>query len=1137
MDSFTTFLEHYFVTSSTLGCQSRSTVLAAAATARDAKMQEGDGIDALLVHIVMDCSSVNESLGRRVLERFVEMVRERRQKGEAVTILVSTDCLQYMPGRKYSNTIGCTEALTVTASCDAMPDSDLQKRMRTGIINTQRMRRLMRSSLPADMFSAELLTYSSDWAAADRGQTYESFGKKIWSTGQINKAVTLLTGRAWKQKGSSSQMSFTDIGTVLEYLDLFHQQETKTKDQTTEEPSDAENPHQNAHAISPRESMSPATTPPDSNPDDETRGWPSVVSPAGQLWEKQKSQQNCHNAALDSLMGLVGMEKPKSQFMAIKNLVTTARRQNANLAEERFGAVFVGGPGSGKSTVAELYADFLSTLQIVPCSSFEKTTGTRLASGGVAAVRDIIQRLEWTNMDQEDCRRSWGVILIDEAHEMAHNTLIFNFLMDEVRRLQGDVVFLFTGPRDEMQSFMGLSSSFRSHVPFTFVFDDFTDVELHQILVQQLHSKFRGQMLVEGGVNGVFMRTLTRRIGRGRGGGCFSNALEVQNTLSSVLLRQAERLSSSRMSRESADDMFLTRTDLLGPLPTSTLKSTAWDKLQEMTGLASVKQSIQALVTRLQTNHERELAEEPLLETSLNKVFLGGPGTGKTTVAKYYGQILSELGLLSNGEVIVKNCQDFFSVYANESAELTKQILDSAKGRVLIIDEAYGLAQGTVSSDSVIDTIVANVQATSTEDRAVLLLGYKDEMEEMFRKVNPGLARRFPISSAFEFHDFTDKELRMILEKKLKTQGFVASEQAKQVAMGVLSRARNRANFGNAGEVDILLDRAKEAQQIRLGKSTDTNMLLLTELKEVDFDPEIDRRSRGESNTQEDFADLVGAESLVAQFQRYQRIAQNAKGLGLDPKELIPFNFVFRGPPGTGKTTAARKLGRIFFDMGFLATKEVNICSASELMAEYLGQTGPKTQRVFEKALGKVLLIDEAYRLGDPDFSCRGVRYTSYAKEAVDEMVNLLTLPKYKNNIVVVLAGYDREMNQLLATNPGLGSRFSEVVQFSSLSPKHCYELFMRLLSDQKLGVSSLHHPSVAAKVQARFQTLSDLPNWGNARDVENLAKFLFGKFISSPMSSPSLDVTPECVYDGMMNMIAERKKRTRDSDTFPRRK
>lgn len=209
--------------------------------------------------------------------------------------------------------------------------------------------------------------------------------------------------------------------------------------------------------------------------------------------------------------------------------------------------------------------------------------------------------------------------------------------------------------------------------------------------------------------------------------------------------------------------------------------------------------------------------------------------------------------------------------------------------------------------------------------------------------------------------------------------------------------------------------------------------------------------------------------------------------------------------------------------MGFLAAKEVEVCSASELIAEYLGQTGPKTQRVFQKSLGKVLFIDEAYRLSDP----------RYGKEAVDEIVNLLTLPKYKNKLVVVLAGYDQEINHLLATNPGFGSRFPEVIEFSNLSPSHCQELLLRRLQDKKLCVNSLRIPSVAAQIQTSFQTLSQLPGWGNARDVENLATSIFGKVASTPVSPPCLDVAIEWVYEKMNEMITERRKRAEDAVDF----
>ncbi|POS81409.1 ATPase [Diaporthe helianthi] len=1172
VESFTTFLERFFAIPAKANAdkeawkrrhQSLSTVLDAVATARLARMQDGDGNDAVLVHIMMDSSSANEILEQRVLERFAEMVRGRREDGQALTIILSTKSLSYLPGTKHFQSIGGTQALSVTAICDELLDSNRQERIRNGIINTQRLRRLLRLRLPANKFSAELLTCSSDWAAADRGKTYQSFGETLWSISDMNKVITLLTGRIWKQKGSKSPKTFADISVVLEYLDLFRQVEVeeKAESQTTEPSDTASGDSQHSpQSRGSQQSLSPATTPPDSDSDDESRGWTNVASQTDQEWTQQKSQEKQNNAVLDSLMSLVGMEGPKSQFMAIKNLVTTARRQNVGMEQQRFGAVFVGGPGSGKTTVAELYADFLSSLQIVSPFSLVKTTGARLASGGVSQVRTTIKSLEKAERHQNprSQKMAQGIILIDNAHDLvsfAEHKETSTYLMDEVQRLQGDVIFLFAGTHDALQSLMGMSPLFRTYFPFTFTFEDFTNSELHQILTRQLISKFRGLMRVEGGTNGIFMKVLTRRISRGRGSSGFANALEVQNALSRVLIRQAERLSHSRRIRQNADDMLLTGTDLVGPPPSSTLNSTAWKNLRNMTGLESVKKSVQALVTRLQTNYEREMAEMPLLETSLNKVFLGGPGTGKTTVAKYYGQILKDLGFLTSGDVIFKTSQDFIGERLGESETKTREILDSAKGKVLIIDEAYGLGADK-RYGCIIDTIVGQVQANSTEDRAVLLLGYKAEIEELFRKVNPGLSRRFPISSGFQFHDFTDEELCLILEKKLKAQGFVASVQAKQVAMDVLSRARNRANFGNAGEVDILLDRAKEAQQMRLGESKSIGDL--TELKEVDFDPEFDRKGRAESNIKDDFSDFVGADALVAKFQGYQRIAQNAKAMGLDPKELIPFSFVFRGPPGTGKTTAARKLGRIFFDMGFLATSEVEVCSATELVSEYHGRTGHMTKGVFEKALGKVLLIDEAYRLGEADYICEGRRRTSHKKEALDEMVNLLTLPKYKNNIVVILAGYDREMNQLLGTNPGLGSRFPEVVQFSNMSPEHCYELFLRLLQDKKLGVGSLQLSPVAAEVQAQFQTLSNLPSWGNARDVESLAKSLFGRMLSvqvvapTPPSSslgsltsslfgrvlscqagaspPSLDVDVEWVHDELEKMIAEREKRAEDT-------
>jgi hypothetical protein len=246
----------------------------------------------------------------------------------------------------------------------------------------------------------------------------------------------------------------------------------------------------------------------------------------------------------------------------------------------------------------------------------------------------------------------------------------------------------------------------------------------------------------------------------------------------------------------------------------------------------------------------------------------------------------------------VKSPADFIGSVLGGSEANTKGILASSAGKVLIIDEAYMLASGAAGDPykaAVIDTIVAEVQSTPGEDRCVLLLGYKDQMEEMFRDVNPGLARRFPLESAFVFEDFDDEEIRRILDLKLKDVGFNATDQAKNVAMDVIRRARNRPNFGNAGEVDIILDKAKALHQKHMtaGKVKDFDTF-----EAIDFDPDYDRGERAATNLPALFQDVVGCEDLIEQFQGYQTTSANMKALGMDPREQLPFNFLFKGPPG-----------------------------------------------------------------------------------------------------------------------------------------------------------------------------------------------------------------------------------------------
>lgn len=170
--------------------------------------------------------------------------------------------------------------------------------------------------------------------------------------------------------------------------------------------------------------------------------------------------------------------------------------------------------------------------------------------------------------------------------------------------------------------------------------------------------------------------------------------------------------------------------------------------------------------------------------------------------------------------------------------------------------------------------------------------------------MNPGLSRRFAIEDAFQFDDFTESELMQVLDLKLRESDIAASDDAKVVAREYLSRARNRPNFGNGGDVQNLLDKAKIRFQSRRALLPLSQRSIDVILQPDDFDPDHDRQSRASTNLTKLFEDIVGCDDIVQKLGRYQQLAINLKGGGKDPRKSIPTSFIFKGPPGEWKYIA-----------------------------------------------------------------------------------------------------------------------------------------------------------------------------------------------------------------------------------------
>ena len=259
-------------------------------------------------------------------------------------------------------------------------------------------------------------------------------------------------------------------------------------------------------------------------------------------------------------------------------------------------------------------------------------------------------------------------------------------------------------------------------------------------------------------------------------------------------------------------------------------------ELNGLIGLADVKREVNSLINLIKVRKMRESHGLKVMDMSFHMVFTGNPGTGKTTVARLVAKIYKQLGFLSKGQLIETDRSGLVAGYVGQTAGKVTDVVNSALGGILFIDEAYALARKGMDNDfgrEAIDTLV-KLMEDHRDDLVVIVAGYTDEMHD-FLTANPGLISRF--NKYIDFADYTDDELMDILHMNAKRQGYAVAKAADIVVRDMLTAMTlsERLDFGNARGMRNTLEKLVQAQANRLATTEgEITRDMLCEITEAD---------------------------------------------------------------------------------------------------------------------------------------------------------------------------------------------------------------------------------------------------------------------------------------------------------------
>jgi SpoVK/Ycf46/Vps4 family AAA+-type ATPase len=522
---------------------------------------------------------------------------------------------------------------------------------------------------------------------------------------------------------------------------------------------------------------------------------------------------------LEELDALIGLAPVKEQIRGQLNLVRLAeRRRQAGLpvVSGSRHMIFSGPPGTGKTTVARLYAAILAGAGILSSNLLVEVASSDLVAENIGATAPQTKEVF--------LRARGGVLFIDEAYALHrgdsgggsnpdHGREAIDELVKLMEDYRDEVIVIAAGYDAEMRNFLKANPGLASRFAHTIEFPPYNAAELTQIVDAMVAEQ---QYSLAPDARTAVLAHFTAAVRSGT-----PNGRDARTLFENMVEAQAERLAGIA-EPTSAQLTELTMADVPGqdiseragdPEATRSLLA----ELEAMPGLEEVKEEIRSMIAQIELNKQRvAVGLASSLEPS-HLVFTGPPGTGKTTVARIYGRLLSSLGILPGTNFIEASRADLVAGYIGQTAPRTTEVFEQARGGVLFIDEAYSLSPPPGASGAIndfgheaIETLL-KLMEDHRDEISVIVAGYSREMGR-FMDSNPGLASRF--SNTIDFPSYTAEVLTALFGKMVSGSGYACADGVAEAAGAALGARRDDPNFGNAREARTLAEKTVKAHAL-----------------------------------------------------------------------------------------------------------------------------------------------------------------------------------------------------------------------------------------------------------------------------------------------------------------------------------